>query len=80
MIVAQQIRAARSLIGIGQAELAKEADIAVATLRRMENDAIGPERSQAGGVERVRKTLEERGVQFIPENGGGPGVRLRDRK
>jgi hypothetical protein len=25
----------------------------------------------------VQRALEEAGVQFIPENGGGPGVRLR---
>jgi hypothetical protein len=25
----------------------------------------------------IRRTLEEAGVQFISENGGGPGVRLR---
>ena len=27
----------------------------------------------------IRRALEEAGVQFIAENGGGPGVRLRDR-
>ena len=80
MLVAQQIRAARSLVGMGQAELAEKANVAVATLRRMESDAVGPERSQAGAVSRVREVLETAGVQFIPENGGGAGVRLRDRK
>jgi hypothetical protein len=28
----------------------------------------------------VRRTLEEAGVEFIDENGGGPGVRLRERR
>jgi hypothetical protein len=27
--------------------------------------------------DKMRKALESAGVQFIPENGGGPGVRLR---
>jgi hypothetical protein len=27
----------------------------------------------------VRRALEAAGVEFIDENGGGPGVRLRDR-
>ena len=29
------------------------------------------------GGEAVRKVLEKAGVVFIPENGGGPGVRLK---
>ena len=28
----------------------------------------------------VRRTLEMAGVEFIDENGGGPGVRLRKRQ
>ena len=28
----------------------------------------------------VRRSLEAAGVEFIDENGGGPGVRLRKRK
>jgi hypothetical protein len=28
----------------------------------------------------VRRTLEAAGVEFIDENGGGPGVRLRTRQ
>ena len=35
------------------------------------------ERSQAGNVQRVQQALEAGGVDFIPENGGGAGVRLR---
>ena len=27
----------------------------------------------------VRRALEAAGVEFIEENGGGPGVRLRER-
>jgi hypothetical protein len=27
----------------------------------------------------IRRTLESAGVEFIDENGGGPGVRLRKR-
>lgn len=28
-------------------------------------------------VEKIRAALETAGVEFIPENGGGAGVRLR---
>jgi hypothetical protein len=27
----------------------------------------------------IKRVLEKAGVEFIDENGGGPGVRLRDR-
>jgi predicted transcriptional regulator len=77
MLKAQQVRAGRVLVGVGQKELAEMAGIAVATLRRMEDDGIGPERSNAGSVQRVKDCLEKSGVEFIAENGGGAGVRLR---
>lgn len=35
------------------------------------------ERSQAGNVQRVQQALEIGGVEFIRENGGGAGMRLR---
>lgn len=28
-------------------------------------------------VRAIKEALEQAGVEFIPENGGGPGVRLR---
>ena len=74
MLKARQVRAGRALVGIGQKELAKMADVAVATLRRMEDDGIGPERSNAGSVQRVKDCLESAGVEFT--NGDAPGVRL----
>ena len=78
MIVSAQIRAARGLVGMGQKELADIAGISVATLRRMENDTIGPERSASGAVENVRKALEIAGVIFLKESevANGPGVFL----
>lgn len=29
------------------------------------------------GIDDIRAALETAGVEFIPKNGGGPGVRLR---
>lgn len=77
MVTAQQIRAARAMVGLGQKELADAADLAVATLRRMEADTIGPDRSSYAAVEKVCNVLQKAGVIFIAENGEGPGVRLR---
>jgi DNA-binding transcriptional regulator YiaG len=72
----RQIAAARTLLGLGQAELAAAASISVPTLRRMEA-SDGAATGYANNVEAVRRALESAGVQFIPENGGGLGVRLR---
>jgi hypothetical protein len=44
------------------------------TIKRMES--LGTGRSSAANVDAVTKALEAAGVQFIPENGGGAGVRL----
>lgn len=68
-IVAAQIRAGRSLIGMGQSDLAKAAGISVATLRRMENDGFGPGRSTFDVVDSVLTVLESFGVRFVQ---GGP--------
>jgi hypothetical protein len=39
----------------------------------------GTGKSAAENVEAVQRALEDAGVQFIAENGGGAGVRLRAR-
>lgn len=72
----RQIAAARTLIGLPQAELANAASISVPTLRRMEASG-GPATGMKNNVEAVRRALEAAGVEFIAENGGGLGVRLR---
>ncbi len=72
----RQIAAARALAGIAQGDLAAAAKISVPTLRRMEASE-GPAAGMANNVEAVRRALEASGVEFIPENGGGAGVRLR---
>jgi predicted transcriptional regulator len=72
----RQIAAARSLLGLGQTDLAAAASISVPTLRRMEASA-GPATGLANNVGAVRRALEAAGVEFIAENGGGAGVRLK---
>jgi DNA-binding XRE family transcriptional regulator len=75
-ILGRQISAARALIGMTQGDLATRANISVPTLKRMEASA-GPASGMANNVAAVQRALEEAGVEFIPENGGGAGVRLR---
>nr|WP_238314220.1 helix-turn-helix transcriptional regulator [Methylobacterium organophilum] len=74
----RQIAAARTLLGLGQAELASAASISVPTLKRMEASE-GPATGMPNNVRAVIAALENAGLEFIPENGGGAGIRFRNR-
>ncbi len=77
MIISEQLRAARGLVGWSQSALAKSSGLALSTIKRMEGDR-GPLRSSAENVLKVQQALENVGVAFIDEgNELGPGVRLR---
>lgn len=79
MLKANQIRAARALLNWSQGELVTRTGLSLTTIRRMEDDKIGPERSSAGNVATVTKTLEDAGIAFIAageEKAGGAGVRM----
>ncbi len=75
-VTGRQVAAGRALIGMAQGDLAEAARISVPTLRRMEASE-GAATGMANNVEAVRRALESAGVEFIPENGGGAGVRLK---
>jgi DNA-binding XRE family transcriptional regulator len=74
-----QIKAARALAELNQEQLAQRAGVNVNTIRNME--ARGGETLVSGldTVTKVQAALEAAGVEFIPENGGGAGVRLAKR-
>ena len=69
-----QCRAARALVSISQDDLAKAASVAKATIAAFELDQRQP---YARTLTAIRAALESAGVEFLAENGGGPGVRLR---
>ena len=71
-----QIRAARALLRWSAADLAKECALGANTIRRAEVAEDGTSLT-AANESAIRRTLEIAGVEFIDENGGGPGVRLR---
>ena len=68
-----QSRMARAALDWSIADLARAADVSVNTVNRFEsgNDA------RLSSVDKMRSAMEAAGVEFIAENGGGPGVRLR---
>jgi predicted transcriptional regulator len=75
----RQIKAARSLLAWSQEELAAAADVSIPTIKRLEaRDGPLGGRDETG--KRICSALQSAGVEFIDENGGGPGVRLRKRQ
>ena len=69
------MRAARALIGIAQAELARRAGVSVPTIKRCESDGKNGPIVSAETQQKIRAVLEAEGVEFT--NGNHPGVRLR---
>ncbi|WP_306111572.1 MULTISPECIES: helix-turn-helix transcriptional regulator [unclassified Roseovarius] len=77
MIYSNQLRAARALVGMSQAELAKAAGLSVPTVKRAEG--AGVLAASDHSISALAQALEQAGVEFIEENGRGPGVRLKER-
>lgn len=67
-----QCRMARAALGWGVLELAKAAGVSTQTVVRFERGEALKQSTIAG----LRATFEAAGIDFIAENGGGPGVRL----
>ena len=80
MITAQQMRAARALLGIDQRRLAELSGVSLPTIQRMEASE-GNVRGVIDLLTKVVGALDRAGVEIIGENsesrGGGRGVRLK---
>jgi transcriptional regulator with XRE-family HTH domain len=76
MLTSAQIRAARALIRWSAEDLARASAVSVTTIRRAELAGDVTSLTTAND-QTIRRALESAGVEFIDENGGGPGVRLR---
>jgi transcriptional regulator with XRE-family HTH domain len=72
----EQCRAARGLLGWSQSELSEASKTATKTIADFERGARDP---YSRTLEDVQAALEKAGVEFIAENGGGAGVRLKKR-
>jgi transcriptional regulator with XRE-family HTH domain len=78
MVTGSQIRAARAILRWSGEMLAEQAGVGIQTVKRLESvDGVPPGR--AATVSDVQRALEAAGIEFIEENGGGAGVRLRER-
>jgi transcriptional regulator with XRE-family HTH domain len=75
----RQLKAARALLAWSQERLAGAADVSIPTIKRLESQD-GPLGGRNATGTKIRAALEAAGVEFIDENGGGPGVRLRKRQ
>jgi hypothetical protein len=74
-LTSAQIRAARALLRWSAENLARESAVGVTTIRRAELTEQATSMTVANDLA-IRRSLEAAGVEFIDENGGGPGVRL----
>ncbi|WP_349644184.1 helix-turn-helix domain-containing protein [Bradyrhizobium sp. SUTN9-2] len=72
----RQVKAARALLGWSQDDLAASAGVSIPTIKRLEasDDTLG---GRAETSSRILRALQTAGIEFIEQNGGGPGVRLR---
>lgn len=75
MITPQQIRGARAMLGLTQKQLADASGVSEMSVKNIERGSTPDPRVST--MLAMKKSLESAGVEFIPENGGGPGVRLR---
>ena len=79
MLKTEQIRAARALLGWNQQRLAQEANVSIATVRRIEGRS-GMVQGFVSTLFSIQTALENAGVRFLDDDvDGGIGVR-RTRK
>ena len=75
----RQIKSARALLDWSQQDLAFAAGVSEPTVKRLEavDGRLG---GREATIQKLLNALAREGIEFIAENGGGPGVRLRDRQ
>ncbi|WP_245507863.1 helix-turn-helix domain-containing protein [Shinella granuli] len=69
------MRAARALLRWSQQDLSDRCGVSVPTIKRLEA-MEGELTGHLNTIRAIERSLVEAGVDFIPENGGGAGVRL----
>ncbi|TGT91400.1 transcriptional regulator [Mesorhizobium sp. M8A.F.Ca.ET.161.01.1.1] len=74
-VTTRQVKAARALLGWSQGDLATHSAVSEPTIARLEAED-GPLGGRTDTVMKMVRALTRAGIEFIPGNGGGPGVRL----
>jgi transcriptional regulator with XRE-family HTH domain len=77
-LTSEQVRAARMLLRWEQRDLAEASGISLPSVKRLEIQP-GLLAAQERTIAELRRALEKAGVEFIAENGGGAGVRMKKR-
>jgi transcriptional regulator with XRE-family HTH domain len=76
LVTTREIKAARALLGWSQADLAAHSSVSEPTVARLES-VDGELGGREETADKIVTAIQKAGVEFIDENGGGPGVRLR---
>src|SRR5262249_23681687 len=74
LVIGNQLRAARSLVGVEQQQLADAAGVHVNTIRAMEARGLSEIAGSVSVLRKVQAAMERFGVVFT--NGDAPGVKL----
>lgn len=76
-MMGERCRAAHGLLGLSQKDLPAKSAVFPRTVQDFEAGARQPLQQT---IAVLQAALEEAGIEFIPENGGGEGVRFRARR
>ena len=79
VLSSEVVRAARALLRWEQRDLEAASSVSLPTIKRLESKS-GIMAAHPSTVLALRRALESAGIEFLDENGGGPGVRLRKRQ
>jgi len=75
MVTPREVRAARALLGWTRQRLADRAVVSLNSVIRLEQGVVDPRTST---ILRVRRALEEAGIEFLSLSGDEEGVKLRN--
>ena len=79
VLTSELVRAARALLRWEQRDLEAASSVSLPTIKRLESKP-GVMAAHMTTLVALKRALEAAGVEFIDENGGGPGVRLAKRR
>ena len=80
MITGAQVRAAKALIKWSGSDLAKNANVSISSIRRIEAVDGVPDSTSVKVLNSIQKALEAAGLEFLGSAEDGPGVRLKPKK